>query len=55
MKKRLDSGMDSFDALVEVQGHVVALAKAHTETVVLERFAVGIPDPVLGAPIVFPP
>jgi len=42
MKKRLDSGMDSFDALVEVQDHVVALAKAHTERVVLEQFAAGI-------------
>ncbi|NHZ73473.1 MAG: acyl-CoA oxidase [Nitrospirae bacterium] len=42
MKKRLDDGMDSFDALVEVQDHVVALAKAHTERVVLEQFAAGI-------------
>jgi acyl-CoA oxidase len=42
MKKRLDGGMDSFDALVEVQDHVVALAKAHTEKVVLEQFAAGI-------------
>lgn len=42
MKKRLDGGMDSFDALVEVQDHVVALAKAHTENVVLEQFAAGI-------------
>ena len=42
MKKRLDAGMDSFDALIEVQDHVVALAKAHTERVVLEQFASGI-------------
>jgi len=42
MKKRLDSGMDSFDALVEVQDHVVALANAHTERVILEQFAAGI-------------
>ena len=42
MKKRLDSGMDSFDALVEVQDHVVALAKAHTERVVLDQFYAGI-------------
>jgi acyl-CoA oxidase len=42
MKKRLDGGMDSFEALVAVQDHVVALAKAHTEKVVMEQFAVGI-------------
>jgi len=42
MKKRLDDGMDSFEALVAVQDHVVALAKAHTEKVVMEQFAVGI-------------
>ncbi|MGB5752732.1 MAG: acyl-CoA dehydrogenase [Thermoanaerobaculia bacterium] len=42
MKKRLDAGMDSFAALVEVQDHVVALAKAHTERVVLEQFAAGV-------------
>ncbi|MGB5341939.1 MAG: acyl-CoA dehydrogenase, partial [Thermoanaerobaculia bacterium] len=39
---RLDAGMDTFAALVEVQDHVVALAKAHTERVVLERFAAGV-------------
>ena len=42
MKKRLDSGMDSFDALVEVQDHVVALAEAHTERLILEQFAASI-------------
>ena len=42
MKKRLDGGMDSFDALIQVQDHVVALAKAHTERVVLEQFAAGV-------------
>lgn len=42
IKKRLDSGMDSFDALVEVQDHVVALAEAHTERVILEQFYAGI-------------
>jgi acyl-CoA oxidase len=34
--------MDSFDALIEVQDHAVALAKAHTEMVVLEQFAAGV-------------
>lgn len=42
IKKRVDAGMDSFDALVEVQDHAVALAKAHTEMVVLEQFAAGV-------------
>lgn len=42
LKRRLDEGMDSFEALVEVQDHAVVLAKAHTEYLVLEQFAAGI-------------
>ena len=48
MKKRLDSGMDSAGAFVAVQDHVLACARAHVESLVLERFAAAIdadPDP----------
>ncbi len=47
-KKRLDSGMDSAGAFVAVQDHVLACARAHVESLVLERFAAAIelnPDP----------
>ena len=42
LKKRLDAGMDGFHALNEVQDHAVALAKAHTEQIVLDQFAAAI-------------
>ena len=42
LKRRLDDGMDSFHALIEVQDHAVALAKAHTEYLVLEQFDVAV-------------
>jgi acyl-CoA oxidase len=42
VKRRLDRGMDSFSALVEVQDHATALAKAHTELLVLRQFAAAI-------------
>jgi acyl-CoA oxidase len=48
LKRRLDDGMDSFNALIEVQDHAVVLAKAHTEYLVLEQFDVvvqGCADP----------
>jgi acyl-CoA oxidase len=48
MKRRLDSGMDSAGAFVAVQDHVLACARAHVESLVLERFAAAIdmnPDP----------
>lgn len=38
LRRRLQQGMDSFEALIEVQDHVVALAAAHTERVILEQF-----------------
>jgi acyl-CoA oxidase len=31
--------MDSFSAMIEVQDHAIALAKAHTEHLVLDQFA----------------
>ena len=42
IKRRLEAGKDSFSAMIEVQDHAVALAKAHTERVVLEQFAAAI-------------
>jgi len=42
LKRRIDDGTDSFEALNQVQDHVLGLARAHVERVVLERFAVGV-------------
>lgn len=42
IKRRLDRGMDSFSALVEVQDHATALAKAWTEHLVLRQFVAAI-------------
>jgi acyl-CoA oxidase len=39
MRARLRDGMDSFDAVNEVQVHLVALANAHVERVIAETFA----------------
>ncbi len=50
LKHRLDQGMDSFFALVDVQDHVMAAANAHAESVVMEQFAAGVgrcEDPAL--------
>lgn len=38
IRKRITSGMDSYDAFVECQDHLVELARAHIERVVLEQF-----------------
>lgn len=54
LKRRIDEGTDSFVALNETQDHVVALARAHVERVVLERFREAIDDiddPALRAPL----
>ncbi|MEM7051107.1 MAG: acyl-CoA dehydrogenase [Acidobacteriota bacterium] len=42
LKKRLDGGMESQQALIECQDHLVSMAKAHTERVLLERFAAAV-------------
>ena len=42
LKKRIDGGMDSFEAFIEVQNHLVALAQAHVERVLLDRFVDGV-------------
>jgi acyl-CoA oxidase len=38
LKSRIDGGMDSFAALNECQDHLLSLALAHVERVILERF-----------------
>jgi len=42
LKHRLDQGMDSFFALVDVQDHVMSAANAHVERLVMEQFATGV-------------
>jgi acyl-CoA oxidase len=46
LKRRIDDGLDSFDALNEVQDHLVTLAEAHVERLVLEA----LQDAVIRAP-----
>lgn len=38
MKSRLDAGLDSFDALNEVQDHITSVAQAHVERTIIEAF-----------------
>lgn len=42
LKARLDDGMDSFQAMNECQTHLVALARAHVERLVLDAFHDGV-------------
>jgi acyl-CoA oxidase len=42
LRNRLASGMDSFQAFNECQDHLLALAGAHVERVVLEQFLLGV-------------
>ncbi|MEM1041740.1 MAG: acyl-CoA dehydrogenase [Bacteroidota bacterium] len=42
LKRRLDQGMDSFDAFVEVQDHLLTLASAHAERLVHDRFRAAV-------------
>ncbi len=44
LKKRIDEGMDSFEALNSVQSHVAVLANAHIERVIHESFVVALDD-----------
>jgi acyl-CoA oxidase len=41
-KRRIDDKMNSFDAMIEVQDHLVACAQAHIERVMLEKFIEGV-------------
>jgi acyl-CoA oxidase len=42
LRKRLGTGMDSFQAFNQCQDHLIALAHAHVERVVLEQFIAGV-------------
>ncbi len=42
LKKRIDRGMDPNDAFIDVQDHLLALAHAYAERIVLEQFVKGI-------------
>jgi len=42
LKARIDEGLDSFDAMNACQDHLVTLARAHVDRVVLERFLEGV-------------
>jgi acyl-CoA oxidase len=42
LRNRLGRGMDSFQAFNECQDHLMALANAHVERVVLEQFLLGV-------------
>ncbi len=42
MRARLRDGMDSFRAVNEVQDHLIALARAHTERLILHAFQAGV-------------
>ena len=44
LKRRLDSGMDSFQAFNECQDHLLALSRGFVERVVLERFRAAVAE-----------
>jgi len=44
LKHRLDQGMDSFDAFMETQTHLVMMAEAYVDSIILESFVMGVED-----------
>ncbi len=42
LKRRLDEGMDSFEALIECQDHLMRLSNAHVERVVASEFRAAV-------------
>jgi acyl-CoA oxidase len=42
LRKRLGAGVDSFEAFNQCQAHLLSLAHAHVERVVLEQFVAGV-------------
>ncbi len=44
LKHRIDEGMDSFKAMIEVQDHLLSLAHAATEKILVDSFVKGIED-----------
>lgn len=44
LKHRLDQGMNSYDAFIEVQTHLVTMAEAYIERITLETYIQGVKD-----------
>lgn len=44
LKHRIDNGMNSYDAFIEVQTHLVTMAEAYIERVTLESFIKGVKE-----------
>ena len=44
LKSRMDDGMDSFDAFIAVQDHLLTLAWAHAERLVLDRLQAAVAE-----------
>ena len=44
LRERLSTGVDSFEAFNQCQDHLLALAHAHVERVVLEQFLLGVAE-----------
>ena len=42
LKARMDDGMDSFDAMNECQDHMITLAEAHADRLLVEAFQAGL-------------
>ncbi len=54
LRYRIDEGMDSYDAFIDVQDHLLTMAEAHVERVLLESFldaARACPDEALRRPL----
>ncbi|MGH1363910.1 MAG: acyl-CoA dehydrogenase [Calditrichia bacterium] len=42
LKKRIDKGVDSYEAFIDCQDHLITLAEAYVERVILEQFQQGV-------------
>ncbi|MEM7654892.1 MAG: acyl-CoA dehydrogenase [Bacteroidota bacterium] len=42
MKRRMDEGMEAYDAFLEVQTHLLSLARAYVDRIVLEQFTLAL-------------
>ncbi len=42
LRARIQEGVDSYEAFIEVQDHLLTMAEAHVEHVILERFIEGV-------------
>jgi len=44
LKHRIDEGMNSYDAFIEVQTHLMSMAQAYIERVTLENYIQGVEE-----------